>query len=267
MNKKMGFIGAGKMASAIIKGITDSGICSANNIFVFDVNNAALDKAEKEFGINPEKSNNDVVKNSDIIFCAVKPFVLKDVLNNVKNDFSQEKLLVSIAAGISTKTIENYTGNMPVIRVMPNTPAFVKAGMSAICKGSKAKDEHADLVCQIFDSIGLTVKEEEKNIDVITAISGSGPAYFYYFINEFAKAGEKLGLNKKTSLLLAAQTAFGSAKMALETDIALEQLIINVTTPGGCTEAGNNILAENKTNEIIEKVVVGTMKKAASLGK
>lgn len=267
MDYKIGFIGAGKMATAIIKGIIDSTFCKSTNIFVSDVNSDALSKMENDLKITPLKSNNEVVKSADIVFCAVKPFVLKEVLNGVKDDFNSSKLLVSIAAGVSTKTIEEYTKEMPVIRVMPNTPAFVKAGMSAVCKGTYAKEEHADLICKIFNSLGIAVKEEEKNIDVITAVSGSGPAYFYYFINEFAKAGEKYGLKKETALILAAQTALGSAKMAMETGVSLEQLIINVTTPGGCTEVGNNILAECKTNEIIEKVVKGTMEKAAALGK
>lgn len=266
MEYKFGFLGAGKMATAIIKGIIDSNFCESKNIFVSDINEAALTKMQNDLHITPMKSNNDVVENADIVFCAVKPFVLKDVLAVIKSSLKENQLLVSIAAGVSTKTIEEFTGNLPVIRVMPNTPAFVKAGMSAVCKGTYAKDEHADLICKIFNSLGVAVKEEEKNIDVITAISGSGPAYFYYFINEFAKAGEKFGLNKETALTLAAQTALGSAKMAMETGISLEQLIINVTTPGGCTEVGNNILAECKTNEIIEKVVKGTMDKAAALG-
>lgn len=266
MEYKIGFLGAGKMATAIIKGIIDSNFCESKNIFVSDINEAALTKMQIDLHITPMKSNNDVVENADIVFCAVKPFVLKDVLVGIKSSLKENQLLVSIAAGVSTKTIEEFTGNLPVIRVMPNTPAFVKAGMSAVCKGTYAKDEHADLICKIFNSLGVAVKEDEKNIDVITAISGSGPAYFYYFINEFAKAGEKFGLNKETALTLAAQTALGSAKMAMETGISLEQLIINVTTPGGCTEVGNNILAECKTNEIIEKVVKGTMDKAAALG-
>lgn len=267
MNYKIGFIGAGKMATAIIKGIIDSKFCESKNIFVSDVNTSALETMQKNLKITPMTSNNDVVNNADIVFCAVKPFVLRDVLSGIKNNFTPDKLLVSIAAGVSTKVIEEYTKNMPVIRVMPNTPAFVKAGMSAICKGTYATEEHADLICKIFNSLGLAVKEDEKNIDIITAVSGSGPAYFYYFINEFAKAGEKFGLKKETALILAAQTALGSAKMAMETGLSLEQLIINVTTPGGCTEVGNNVLADCKVNEIIEKVVKDTMDKAAALGK
>jgi pyrroline-5-carboxylate reductase len=264
---KIGFIGAGKMATAIIRGIISSNVCSCENIFVSDINKESLAKMEQDLKITPVENNNFVVQNADIIFCAVKPFVLKEVLEGVKDDFTENKLLVSIAAGVSIKTIEEYTGKMPVIRVMPNTPAFVKAGMSAICKGTFASDGHADFVCKIFGSLGKAIKEDEANIDVITAISGSGPAYFYYFINEFAKAGVKYGLDEKTALTLAAQTALGSAKMALETDIPLDILIKNVTTPGGCTEVGNNILAEKNTNLIIDEVVKGTMEKAAALGK
>lgn len=263
---KIGFIGAGKMATAIIKGIIDSNFCKSENILVSDVNEDALKKMQSDLKITPAKSNNDVVKNSDIIFFAVKPFVLKDVLSGVQEDFTGDKLIVSIAAGVSTTKIEQFTKNMPVIRVMPNTPAFVKAGMSAVCKGKFAKEEHADLVCKIMGSLGIAIKEDEKHIDVITAISGSGPAYFYYFINEFAKSGVKYGLDEKTALILAAQTALGSAKMALETNTPLDILIKNVTTPGGCTEVGNNILADKKTNDIIDEVVKGTMDKAKALG-
>ena len=263
---KIGFIGAGKMATAIIKGIIDSNFCKSENILVSDVNEDALKKMQSDLKITSAKSNNDVVKNSDIIFFAVKTFVLKDVLSGVQEDFTGDKLIVSIAAGVSTTTIEQFTKNMPVIRVMPNTPAFVKAGMSAVCKGKFAKEEHADLVCKIMGSLGIAIKEDEKHIDVITAISGSGPAYFYYFINEFAKSGVKYGLDEKTALILAAQTALGSAKMALETNTPLDILIKNVTTPGGCTEVGNNILADKKTNDIIDEVVKGTMDKAKALG-
>lgn len=267
MNYKIGFIGAGKMATAIIKGIIEAEFCSPENIFVSDVNSDTLSKMKKDLKISDIASNKEVVKNSDIIFCAVKPFVLKDVLSELTEVFNDNKLLVSIAAGISTKTIEEYTGKMPVIRVMPNTPAFVKEGMSAICKGTYAKDEHSDLICSIFNNIGKAIKEDEKNIDVITAISGSGPAFFYCFINEFAKSGAKYGLSYETALTLAAQTAIGSAKMALETGIPLETLIKNVTTPGGCTEVGNIVLADNKIDEIIDKVVKETMDKASALGK
>lgn len=267
MNYKIGFIGAGKMATAIIKGIIDSNFCENKNIFVSDKNEDALSTMKQKLGITPLNSNCEVTKTADILFFAVKPFVLKDVLSEIQSSLNEKQLLVSIAAGIPTKTIEEYTKTLPVIRVMPNTPAFVKAGMSAVCKGKYATDEHSDLICQIFNSLGKAVKEDEKNIDIITAISGSGPAYFYYFINEFAKAGEKFGLKKETAITLAAQTALGSAKMAMETGVSLEQLIINVTTPGGCTEVGNNILAEYKTDEIIEKVVKGTMDKATALGK
>lgn len=263
---KIGFIGAGKMATAIIKGIIDAKFCNSYDILVSDVNENALKKMQSDLQITPVNTNNDVVRGSDIIFCAVKPFILKDILSETQKNFSENKLLVSIAAGISTRTIEQYTKNMPVIRVMPNTPAFVKAGMSAICKGTFAQEKHADLICKIMGSIGIAIKEDEKNIDVITAISGSGPAYFYYFINEFVKSGVKYGLDEKTALVLAAQTALGSAKMVLETDTPLEILIKNVTTPGGCTEVGNNILADKKTNEIIDEVIKGTMDKAKALG-
>lgn len=267
MNYKIGFVGAGKMATAIITGIIDAKLCESKNIFVYDISESALNKMKTELKITAEVSAENVLQKSDIIFFAVKPFVMRDVLSGLKGKFKNNQLVVSIAAGISTKTIEEYTEGNPVIRVMPNTPALVKEGMSAVCRGKYANEEHADIVCQIFNSLGKAIKEDEKNIDAITAVSGSGPAYFYCFINEFAKAGEKYGLNKDTALLLAAQTALGSAKMIMETGVSPEELIKNVTTPGGCTEVGNIILSENKIGEIIEEVVKGTKDKAARLGK
>ncbi|MBQ3642750.1 pyrroline-5-carboxylate reductase [bacterium] len=264
---KIGFIGGGKMATAIIKGIINSKWCEAENIFVSDKSEEALKRLKEEYGITAFSANTDVIKNSNIILFAVKPFVMNDVLNEIKNDITPEHTILSIAAGISTQTIEDILGKVPVIRIMPNTPALVNEGISAICKGKFAKIEHAELAKEILSKVGQVVDSEEKYIDIITAVSGSSPAFFYYFINEIAKAGEKLGLDYKTALKLSAQTALGSAKMIMETGISPEQLIINVTTPGGCTAVGNDVLAEHKVSDILFETIEKTAKKAYELGK
>lgn len=266
MNNSIGFIGAGKMAGAIIKGIIDSKIYDAKNILVSDLNKESLENMHKEFGITPCSDNAQVVKNADVIIFAVKPFVLKDVLKDIA-PFIQGKTVISIAAGISIDSIEEILGNEAVIRVMPNTPALVNEGMSAICKGHYAKDKDVQTALNIFKSVGKVIEADEKYIDVITAVSGSGPAFYYYIINEFAKAGEKLGMDYKTCLKLSAQTAYGSAKMIMDTGISPEQLIINVTTPGGTTEAGNNVLKNRDTSEILYATIEETMKKSKALGK
>ncbi len=264
---KIGFIGGGKMASAIIKGIIESGVFSSKEIIASARTNKTLEQLKKEFNINTTLNNKEVVKNSKIIILAVKPFILKDILNEIKEYITNEHLIISIAAGISIKTIEEISGSKLVIRVMPNTPALVNSAMSAICCSSAVNEEQKNCALKIFNSVGETVLSEEKYIDIITAISGSGPAFYYYFINSIAKAGEKLGLDYETSLKLSAQTALGSAQMVLKTGIAPEKLIENVTTKGGCTEAGNNVLIENKISKIIFDTIDKTAKKAYELGK
>lgn len=264
---KIGFIGGGKMATAIMKGIINSSWCNSENIFVSDKNEEALNSLKENYNVQITVNNIDVVKNSKIILFAVKPFVLRDVLNEIKPYITKEHVILSIAAGISIKTIEEILGDIPVIRIMPNTPALVNEGMSAVCKGTYAQNEHVEIAMEIFNSVGKVVKSDEKYIDIITAISGSGPAFYYYIINEIAKAGEKLGLDYETCLKLSAQTAYGSAKMIMETNVIPEQLIVNVTTPGGCTAVGNDVLKEQKISDILFDTIDKTAKKAFELGK
>ncbi len=263
---KIGFIGGGKMATAILKGIINSNWCNPAEIIVSDKNEDALKYLKDNYSINVTTDNNQVVNSSKIILFAVKPFVIRDIMNDIKTSITKEHIVLSIAAGISINTIEEILGKIPVIRIMPNTPALVNEGMSAICKGHFADDKHAKIAEEIFNSVGKVINSEEKYIDIITAVSGSSPAFYYYFINEIAKAGEKLGLDYKTCLKLSAQTAYGSAKMVLESGIDPEQLIINVTTPGGCTAVGNEVLKEYKTSDIIFETIEKTAKKAFELG-
>ncbi len=264
---KIGFIGGGKMATAIMNGIISSGWCENKNIFVSDKNEQALSVLKEKNGVNVTTDNKEVVKSCDVILFAVKPFVLRDVLTEIKPFITQNHLVMSIAAGISINTIEEILGNVPVIRIMPNTPALVNAGMSAVCKGTFANDNHKEIAKNIFKSVGEVIETEEKYIDIITAISGSGPAFYYYIIDEIAKAGAKLGLDYETCLKLSAQTAKGSAKMIMESGINPEQLIINVTTPGGCTAVGNDVLKDNKVSDIMYETIEKTAQKAFELGK
>lgn len=264
---KIGFIGGGKMASAILKGIINSSLFKNDEIIVSDKNQASLDMLKNDFGINITSSNSDVVKNSEIILFAVKPFVLRDVLEEIKTYISEKNTILSIAAGISISTIEEIIGKFPVVRIMPNTPALVNEGMSAVCKGNFAGDRHEKIAEEIMSSVGKVIKTEEKYIDIITAISGSGPAFYYYIIDEIAKAGEKLGLDYQTCLKLSAQTAYGSAKMIMDTNVSPEQLIINVTTPGGCTAVGNDVLKDRKVSDILFETIEKTKQKAFELGK
>ncbi len=267
-NKTIGFIGAGKMASAIIKGLLSSKTFDNEHIIAAEVNEIAAQKAKENFKIKVVKNANEAVNNSNIILIATKPFVVPELLETIKNDIRNDQLIISIAAGITFEKLENALGkDKKLVRVMPNTPALVECGMSAICKNSSAKEEDLELVKTIFSKIGKVIKCEEKDMDAVTGVSGSGPAFYYYIIDKIAKAGEKLGLDYKTALTLSAQTALGAAKMLQETGNTPEELITAVTTPGGTTAEGNRVLNESNIEDILFETVRKTAEKSAQMSK
>ncbi len=268
MDKTIGFIGAGKMATAIIKGLLSSGLFDKDHIIASEPNKDYAHKIEKELGIKMVHNNREAAAEADIILLAVKPFVVKEVLTEIEDRIDDTKLIVTIAAGISSKKVEDVLEKTArVVKVMPNTPALLGVGMSAVCKGDHASDEDFDEVVKIFESVGKVVKVKEQEIDAITGVSGSGPAFYYYIIDEIAKAGEKLGLDYNMALELSAQTALGAAKMILESGVEPSQLITNVTTPGGTTAEGNKVLQESNISEILFETVKKTAEKSALMGK
>lgn len=268
INKTIGFIGAGKMATAIINGLKSSKLFKPENIIASEPNKEYAHKIEKDLGIKIVHNNREAAAQADIILLAVKPFVVKEVLTEIEDRIDDTKLIITIAAGISSKKIEEILEKTArVIKVMPNTPALLGCGMSAVCKGEHATGEDFEEVVKIFESVGKVIKAKEEDIDAITGVSGSGPAFYYYIIDEIAKAGEKLGLDYKTALLLSAQTALGSAKMILESGVDPKQLITNVTTPGGTTAEGNKVLNESNISEILFETVKKTAEKSALMGK
>ena len=259
MNKKIGFIGLGKMANAIIQGILRNN--KNTEIYGFDPNSSIE-------GVKKLNSNSQVVENADIIFFCTKPFVIKDVFDEVKDVCDNEKIFVSIAAGISLSVMEEHLGSQrKFVRVMPNTPALVAQGACAVVKGNYTTQKDLDEVKNILSNIGIVTEQTEDKINAITALSGSGPAYYYFLIEKMAKSAEKLGLDYQTALKLSAQTALGSAKMIMETGMSVEELIRAVTTPGGCTAVGNDILNSSKISEILDDTIEKTAKKASELGK
>lgn len=264
-SKKIGFIGGGKMASAIMGGIIKSSFVSPLDIFVYDINNDTLDALCSKFNVNHTSSIRNLAKSADVVVIATKPFAIDDVLNELRG-YTENKLVVSILAGVTSERIENGLKETKVVRVMPNTPAFVNEGMCALCKGKLAQTKDVEYVESMLKNIGRTVVIDEKYIDIVTAISGSGPAFYYYIIDLIAKAGEKLGLDYNTCLMLSSQTALGSAKMLLESKQSPQELINAVTTPGGCTAVGNDVLKNSNIQEIINKTIKDTMEKASALG-
>lgn len=268
MNKKIGFIGCGKMASAIIKGVL-SACCKPDvEIKGSEVNCEIAELAQTRLGIEVLTDNRLLTMDSDVIFIATKPNYVAQVLEEIKDEITPEKLVVSIAAGVSTKKIENILGQRRVVRVMPNTPALVQEGMSGVCKGTYATEEDAQFVMKLLSNIGKVIEVEESQIDIVTAISGSGPAFFYQVIEDMARAGEKLGLDYEKSLMLAAQTALGSAKMVFNRgELTVQTLIDNVATKGGCTFVGIQTMKEENSERLFFDVIEKTTVKANELGK
>ena len=268
MSYKIGFVGAGKMASAIIKGLIRTGFAKPEELIATQAETDLLREKSQILGIKVIADNKVMAQNADTIFIATKPNQVADVLNEIKPFVDFDKLVVSIAAGVTTEKLEaGLPQGTRVIRVMPNTPALVGEGMSGMVGGKNAKKEDLDYIQKLLSTIGkCIVVDNEAQIDIVTAISGSGPAFYYKVINEIARAGEKLGLDYEKSLLLSIQTAIGSAKMALNRDISMEELISNVATKGGCTRVGVDCMDENNTEKLFYDVIKNTTDKAHALG-
>lgn len=268
MKLNIGFIGCGKMASAIIKGVLAADNNNSYLIRGAEVNEEFAKLASERLGIEVSADSKALVKASDIIFIATKPNNVVDVLENITDELTSEKLLVSIAAGVSTSKIENIVSDIRVVRIMPNTPALVNLGMFGICEGSKASDRDVELIEKLLSSLGRSIKVDESQMDIVTAISGSGPAFFYQVIEDMARAGEKLGLDYEKSLILAAQTALGSAQMVFNRgETSVQTLIDNVATKGGCTYVGICEMKEKDSTKMFFDVIDKTTQKANALGK
>ncbi len=268
MNKKIGFIGCGKMASAIIKGIKTS--CCKEKVAIkgSEVNCEIAELAQSRLGIEVLTDNRLLTMDSDVVFIATKPNYVAQVLEEIKDEITPEKLIVSIAAGVNTQKIQNIIGTKRVVRIMPNTPALVQEGMFGICKGEYATEADVQYVMNLLNGIGKVVEVEEHQMDIVTAISGSGPAFFYQVIEDMARAGEKLGLDYEKSLLLATQTALGSAKMVFERgELPVQTLIDNVATKGGCTFVGIQTMKEENSEKLFFDVIDKTAEKSSQLGK
>ena len=266
--KKIGFVGAGKMASAIIKGLIKSGFAKPENITATQAEIDQLEEKSKALGISVISDNKILAQTSDVIFIAVKPNQALDVLKEISPYITPEKLIVSIAAGVRLAKLEaNLPINTRIIRVMPNTPALVGEGMSGMIGGKGVNKEDLDYIYNLLSTIGkCIIVDNEAQMDIVTAISGSGPAFYYKVINEIARAGEKLGLDYEKSLLLSIQTAIGSAKMALNREISMEELISNVATKGGCTRVGVDCMDDNQSEKLFYDVIKSTTEKAHDLG-
>lgn len=235
-NKMIGFIGCGNMGKAMLGSLISSVEIRKENIIVSAKTEASKEVIEKEFAVKATNDNKEVAAKANIIFLAVKPHFFKEVISEIKDVVSKDSIIVSIAAGITIEQIEEYFGfAVKVIRTMPNTPALVGEGMSAICKNKHIDEEELKEVCSLFNYFGKYELLEEKDFHAFTALCGSSPAYVFMFIEAMADAAVKLGIPRVKAYKLAEQSILGSAKLALETGKHPGELKDSVCSPGGTT--------------------------------
>ena len=238
-NKKIAVVGAGNMGGALIAGLVQSNLLPSDRITAVDVLEAPLEKLRSAFGVKVSQSVQEAVKSQDVVVLAVKPQVWRSVVEKWAWETAPDQLLISIMAGVCTTAVEEMlVAETPVIRAMPNILAQIQAAISALCRGRYATDAHIRTASTILGTIGKTVVVDEWQMDAVTGLSGSGPAYVYAIIDALADGGVKAGLPKAVALQLAAQTVLGSAKMVMESGEHPAVLKDRVTSPGGTTIAG-----------------------------
>jgi pyrroline-5-carboxylate reductase len=268
MNKRIAFLGGGNMAEALIKGLLVSGAAKPDQIFVTDISSERLTHLQKTYGIIIQRTNADATREAEIILLSVKPQVIDKVMADIAGVVDDKKLVISIAAGITISRIENALGGKErVVRVMPNTPALVMAGAAGIAPGRYATSDDLASAQLIFGSVGRSVVLDEKLMDAVTGLSGSGPAYVFMIIDALSDAGVKAGLPRALALELAAQTVYGSAKMVLETKEHPGKLRDMVTSPGGTTIEGLHALEKGKLRATLMNAVEAATARSKELGK
>lgn len=262
-----GFIGAGNMAQAIIGGLLNTGT-EAGQIAVFDPDTALVEELVATHGLHAARSNTELFENCDIIVLAVKPQVMKTAIENLRTSQPRKgALIVSVAAGTPIDLIQAWLGHAyPVVRVMPNTPALVGAGVSGLYASAQVSPEQRELAESVMRAVGSVIwVSSESLIDSVTAVSGSGPAYFFYFIEALERAALNEGLSAEQARLLSLETAFGAAKLALESEADAATLRRRVTSPGGTTEAALGVLDSHKLADIVAEAVAAASDRARAL--
>jgi len=268
LTNKIGFLGAGNMAEAIIRGLLHGQLFPKEHVLASGPREERLSFLSERYGIGTTTSNLELVRQADVVVLSVKPQLLPKVLREISDDVGPGHLVISVAAGIPISAIESkLRAGVRVVRSMPNTPALVNAGATAIAAGEHATKEDLELAKAIFDAVGITVVLEENQLDAVTGLSGSGPAYIFLILEALADAGVKVGLSRRNAQRLAAQTVMGSAKLLLETDEHPGRLKDMVTSPGGTAIAGLHTLEEGGLRTTLINAVESATNRARDLGR
>ncbi|MDG3005248.1 pyrroline-5-carboxylate reductase [Paludisphaera mucosa] len=263
---RWGFIGSGRMASALVKGMIRAGVATPDRIVASDPQAGTRDELAREAGIAVHASNSPVVEASDAIVLAVKPQSMASVLAEIAPMLAPRHLIVSIAAGVGIGAMRAALGaSTRIVRVMPNTPALLGEGASAYALGPDATDADAQAVQRFLDSVGRSVRVPESQLDAVTGLSGSGPAFVYMVIEALSDGGVRAGLPRDVATTLAAQTVLGAAKMVLETGLHPGALKDQVTSPGGTTIAGVQVLERAALRGALIDAVDAAARRSAEL--
>ncbi len=266
-DRRIGLIGAGAMGEALISALLSAGITDPGRLFASDPREERRRELAERYNISLFSDNLEVVGRSDVIILSVKPQVMPDLLDEIGAHIPGDKLVISIAAGIDLYSIERYLpGGPPVIRVMPNTPARVREGVSCYATGSFVEEHHCRIAEEIFRSVGRVYRIPEKQLDAVTGLSGSGPAYVFLIIEALSDAGVLSGLPREMAIELAAQTLAGAARMVLETGEHPARLREAVTSPSGTTIAALRVLERAGLRGIIMDAVAAAVERSKELG-
>jgi pyrroline-5-carboxylate reductase len=267
LGKTIAFLGAGNMAEALVKGLLRAEVAAAREVICSDRNPARAELTQR-YGVRFTSSNTEAATAADIVVLSVKPQVMNKLLDEIAPVLDQRKLVISIAAGVPIAAIERKVGHgVRIVRTMPNTPALVGAGATALTAGEHATEEDLSQARALFDAIGRTVVVDEPQLDAVTGLSGSGPAYIFLVIEALSDAGVKVGLARATAQDLAAQTVLGSAKLLIETGEHPGRLKDQVTSPGGTAIAGLHTLEAGGLRTTLMNAVEAATHRAKELGK
>lgn len=266
-HSNIAIIGSGHMGSSLLGGLIANHY-PPEKIWITDSDTAKLEQLKNQFKIHTTTKNQEAIEMADAVILAVKPQVLSDVAHEIAKSVQYKKpLIISIAAGVRADSIQKWLGgNVAIVRAMPNVPALIGCGATGLFANSMVSEEQHNWAESILRAISLVVwLNDEKHMDTVTALSGSGPAYFFLIMEALQNAAQELGLDKESARLLTLQTAFGAARMALESDVDVRELRHQVTSPGGTTEQAVKVLEENHLRDIFKKALIAAKERSEEL--
>ncbi len=264
----IGFIGGGVMGEAMVRGIINKGITTPNKIFVSDISAERRNLLEQKYRVTSTRDNQDILSKSDIVILAIKPQTLTEVMTHLKGHLSSQQLILSIIAGATMNTLQQGLNHEPIVRVMPNTPAQIGEGMSVWTASNQVNKEQMEMVRKILNTLGKELYvNDEKYLDMATAVSGSGPGYILLIMEAFIDAAVHIGFSRDVAQMLVMQTVLGTAKLAQQSDKHIAELRNMVTSPGGTTAEGLLTLEEGGLRALISNATIATLEKAKALGK